>query len=123
VARQLEPVKVLIDAMLSEDLQAPRKQRHTVRRIFARLADEHGFSGASYSTVRDYVRVRRAEIEAGAGRGPEVFVPQEHAPGAEAEVDFGDVWVDLARRPDQMLYVRFPALPFRQNDPQGLSLH
>ncbi|MEW1808462.1 IS21 family transposase [Pseudarthrobacter sp. NPDC080039] len=96
VARQLEPVKVLIDAMLFEDLQAPRKQRHTVRRIFARLADEHGFSGASYSTVRDYVRVKRAEIEAAAGRGPEVFVPQEHAPGAEAEVDFGDVWVDLA---------------------------
>ncbi len=41
VARQLQPVKVLIDAMLSEDLQAPRKQRHTIRRIFARLADEH----------------------------------------------------------------------------------
>lgn len=83
VARQLEPVKVLIDAMLSDDLQAPRKQRHTVRRIFARLADEHGFTGAPYSTVRDYVRVKRVEIEAGAGRGPEVFVPQEHAPGAE----------------------------------------
>lgn len=25
----------------------------------------------------------------------EAFIPQEHAPGAEAEVDFGDVWVDL----------------------------
>lgn len=25
----------------------------------------------------------------------EVFVPQEHAPGAEAEVDFGEVWVVL----------------------------
>jgi len=26
----------------------------------------------------------------------EVFVPQDHAPGAEAEVDFGEVWVVLA---------------------------
>jgi hypothetical protein len=25
-----------------------------------------------------------------------MFVPQTHQPGAEAEVDFGDVWVDLA---------------------------
>lgn len=25
-----------------------------------------------------------------------MFVPQEHAPGGEAEVDFGDVWVILA---------------------------
>jgi hypothetical protein len=32
-----------------------------------------------------------------AGRGPaEVFVPQSHRPGAEAEVDFGEVVVWLA---------------------------
>ena len=49
----------------------------------------------SYSTVRDYVRVRRAQIDVEAGRRVEVFVPQEHAPGAEAEVDFGEVWVVL----------------------------
>ena len=36
-----------------------------------------------YSTVRDYVRVRRAQIDVEAGRRVEVFVPQEHAPGAE----------------------------------------
>ena len=49
----------------------------------------------SYSTVRDYVRVRRAQIDVEAGRRVEVFVPQEHPPGAEAEVDFGEVWVML----------------------------
>jgi transposase len=49
----------------------------------------------SYSTVRDYVRVRRAQIDVEAGRRVEAFVPQEHAPGAEAEVDFGEVWVVL----------------------------
>jgi hypothetical protein len=31
-----------IDEMLREDLGAPRKQRHTARRVFERLADEHG---------------------------------------------------------------------------------
>eukprot|EP01133_Synstelium_polycarpum_P026724 gene26724-32156_t len=82
--------------MLTADIDAPRKQRHTARRILARLADEHGAQHLSYSTVRDYVRVRRAQIDVEAGRRIEVFVPQEHAPGAEAEVDFGEVWVILA---------------------------
>ncbi|MBP2216890.1 transposase [Arthrobacter sp. CAN_C5] len=95
-APRLEEFKTAIDEMLREDLDAPRKQRHTARRIFARLADEHGATQLSYSTVRDYVRLRRPEIDAEAGRLPAVFVPQEHAPGAEAEVDFGEVWVVLA---------------------------
>ncbi len=95
-APRLEPFKAAIDAMLVEDTTAPRKQKHTSRRVFARLADEHGASELSYSTVRNYVRIRRLEIDAEAGRRQEVFVPQEHAPGAEAEVDFGEVWVVLA---------------------------
>jgi transposase len=95
VAWRLEPFKAAIDAMLIEDTTAPRKQRHTARRILARLIEEHGAEELSYSTVRDYVRVRRAQIDVEAGRRVEVFVPQEHAPGAEAEVDFGEVWVVL----------------------------
>jgi len=31
-APKLDPAKALIDAMLTEDLTAPRKQRHTARR-------------------------------------------------------------------------------------------
>jgi len=96
VAVRLEAFKPAIDAMLVEDTTAPRKQRHTARRILARLADEHGAVELSYSTVRDYVRRRRPEIDAKVGRHLEVFVPQEHTPGAEAEVDFGEVWVMLA---------------------------
>ncbi len=92
---RLDGFKPAIDAMLVEDTTAPRKQRHTARRILARLIEEHGAGDLSYSTVRDYVRVRRAEIDVEAGRRVEVFVPQEHAPGAEAEVDFGEVWVVL----------------------------
>ena len=95
-APRLDGFKPAIDDMLRQDLEAPRKQRHTARRIFARLADEHHATDLSYSTVRNYVRTRRPEIAAAAGRLQEVFVPQEHAPGAEAEVDFGEVWVILA---------------------------
>ncbi|WP_165069019.1 IS21 family transposase [Marisediminicola senii] len=97
VAPRLAPFKEIIDQMLRVDLDAPKKQRHTATRILARLAEEHGATELSYSTVRDYVRVRRAEIEIAAGRRRvDAFIPQSHAPGAEAEVDFGDVWVVLA---------------------------
>ncbi len=93
---RLESLKKLIDEMLRVDLDAPRKQRHTARRILARLVEEHGVSDVSYSTVRDYVARRRPQIAAAAGRGMETaFVLQTHLPGAEAEVDFGDVWIRL----------------------------
>ena len=95
-----DSVAPLIDAMLAEDLDAPRKQRHTARRVWARLRDEHD-AGVSYSYVAKYVARRRPEIEAGAkGRAGslEGFVPQAKEPGAEAEVDFGAVTVVLDGR-------------------------
>ena len=70
-APKLDPAKPFIDAMLRSDLDAPRKQRHTARRVLARLVDEHGFTELTYSTVRDYVARRRAEIAAEAGRSIE----------------------------------------------------
>ncbi len=42
VSWKLESFKPAIDAMLVEDTTAPRKQRHTARRILARLIEEHG---------------------------------------------------------------------------------
>ena len=96
-APKLDPAKELIDAMLTVDLTAPRKQRHTARRVLARLADEHAMTDLTYSAVRDYVAKRRPEIWVAAGKAvQEAFVPQTHDPGAEAEVDFADLWVDLA---------------------------
>jgi transposase len=96
VARKLDAVKPMIDAMLQADLDAPGKQRHTARRVLARLVDEYGVTDVSYSTVRDYVARRRPEIAAEAGRAlGEAFVPQTHLPAAEAEVDFADLWVRL----------------------------
>jgi hypothetical protein len=94
-APKLEAFKPLIDGWLRENLTAPKKQRMTATRMHARLLDEHG-ADVSYAAVRDYVAKRRREILIEAGRIPEVFVPQLHAPGAEAEVDFGEVWVILA---------------------------
>jgi transposase len=97
MAPKLEPAKPLIDDMLRTDLDAPTKQRHTARRVLARLVDEHAMTGLTYSCVRDYVAKRRPEVVAEAGRAVETgFVPQTHEPGAEAEVDFADLWVDLA---------------------------
>ncbi|MGW4095166.1 IS21 family transposase [Nocardia sp. NPDC004750] len=94
-APKLDAFKPAIDAMLIADTTAPRKQRHTARRVLARLVEEHGARQLSYSTVRDYVRIRRAQIDLEAGRRIEAFVPQQRLPGQEAEVDFGEVWVML----------------------------
>jgi len=42
-----------IDQILRDDLHAPKKQRHTIQRIYDRLREERGFDGG-YTTVRDY---------------------------------------------------------------------
>lgn len=95
-ASKLDPFKTVVDEMLRTDLDAPRKQRHTVKRIYARLIDEHGMTDVSYQTLRDWVAERKPQIRIEAGRGPvEVFIPQTHRPGEEAEVDFGDVTIEL----------------------------
>jgi transposase len=65
---RLDPFKPAIDQMLWADLDAPRKQRHTVKRIFDRLVAEHEMEGISYSTVCNYVAARRPEIRREAGR-------------------------------------------------------
>jgi transposase len=91
----LDAVRDHIDAMLREDVAAPRKQRHTCRRVWQRLVDEHG-AEISYSSVVAYVGHRRPQIEAEARDRAGVmggFVPQAHEPGRDAEVDFGEVWL------------------------------
>src|SRR6266545_4174793 len=91
-APRLGAYRALIDAWLEADREAPRKQRHTAKRIWRRLVDEHGADVAE-TTVRDYVRARKRQLGWPVG---EVFVPQVHAPGAEAEVDWGEAQVELA---------------------------
>ena len=86
--RQTEPRKLklehytgIIDRILDDDHQVPRKQRHTAKRIFERLRDEHRFDGG-YTIVKDYVREHRP-------RTKEMFVPLFHPPG-HAQCDFGE---------------------------------
>ena len=78
---KLGPLLPVIDAILEADRTGPVKQRHTAKRIFERLRDEHGFDGG-YTVVKDYVRIARA-------RSRETFVPLAHPPG-HAQVDFGE---------------------------------
>ncbi len=82
----------MIDEWLSADREAPRKQRHTARRIWQRLCEEHG-AGVAEVTVRKYVRRRRRELGEPVD---DAFVPQVHDPGVEAEVDWGEATVLLA---------------------------
>ena len=42
---QEDPFTGVIDRILEDDHEAPKKQRHTTKRIFKRLRDEHGFNG------------------------------------------------------------------------------
>src|SRR5437667_8694238 len=50
----LDPFKPIIDAIRVSDEQAPRKQRHTVAKIWRRLKQEHGYLGG-YERVRHYL--------------------------------------------------------------------
>jgi transposase len=84
---KLDPVKGIIDRILEEDRTVRRKQRHTAKRIFDRLRDEHGFDGG-YTIVKDYVRERRRRLR-------EMFVPLVHPPG-HAQADFGEADVIIA---------------------------
>src|SRR5665213_3221547 len=83
---KLGPFMGLVDAILEDDKQAPAKQRHTARRIFDRLRDEHGYSGSEI-TVRRYVAVQKRT-------SAEVFVPLSQPPG-EAQFDFGEATVEI----------------------------
>jgi transposase len=80
----------LIREWIDKDRWVHRKQRHTSRRVFHRIRNEHGYLGAE-STVRRFVSRCRREL----GLGGEAFVPLVHVPGEEAEVDWGEADVQF----------------------------
>jgi len=84
---KLGPFTGIIDRILADDQTVHRKQRHTAKRIFDRLRDEHGFEGGE-TIVKDYVRERRRHLR-------EMFVPLVHPPG-HAQADFGEAEVFIA---------------------------
>ncbi|MGH9477047.1 MAG: hypothetical protein ACRD1C_12050 [Terriglobales bacterium] len=88
---RLGPVEGFIDTILQADEQAPRKQRHTARRIWVRLRQERPECPVAEATVRRYVRRRKFEL---GQLKREVFVPQSYELGQEAQVDWYEAWID-----------------------------
>jgi transposase len=76
---KIGPFRGRIEEILKQDRDVPRKQRHTVKRIFERLREE-GYTGG-YTQVKGVVRDMK-------GRLKEVYIPLSHRPG-EAQMDFG----------------------------------
>ena len=81
----IDPHAAWIDGVLEADLGAPRKQRHTAKRIYDRLVEERRYKG-SYSAVQRHVREWRLARAAGAGDG---YLELEWAPGT-AQGDYGN---------------------------------
>ena len=48
----ISPFTGLMDAIPEAEMQVPRKQRHTAKRIFERLRGEYGFEG-QYTIVKN----------------------------------------------------------------------
>ena len=100
----LDRYRPLIESWLDEDERNWRKQRHTARRIWARLRDEAGADVAE-STVRNYVR--RIQLERGASR--EQYLDLDWGPG-DAQADFGeaDFYVGGVRTRMSVFVMTFP---------------
>ncbi len=84
----LEAYIPTIDEWMEVDRKAPRKQRHTAKRIYDRLREERGFGG-SYSCVKRYVRKKKQALR----MSSEGYLPLEQ-PEGWAQVDFGEVRYD-----------------------------
>ena len=74
----------LIDKWLEDDRKVPRKQRHTAKRIYARLCCEAGFTGC-YSSVKRYIRKKRFVMK----QSSSGFLPLAQ-PQGWAQLDFGE---------------------------------
>ena len=75
-----------VAGVLEVDLGAPRKQRHTARRIYDRLVAERGYAGP-WAAARRFVRGLRLARAAAGGEG---CLEPGWAPGA-CQVDFGNL--------------------------------
>lgn len=96
-------LRQIITSWLVADQTAPPKQRHTGTRMYQRLVQEQGYTGAAV-TVRMYVSQQRRALRLPA----EAFVPQSYGPGEEAQVDWYEAAVDFpeGRRTVQFFVMR-----------------
>src|SRR5271170_6653215 len=89
---KMAAVSEFIDGILEADRKAPRKQRHTAKRIWERMREEVAGSTVAERTVRQYVERRKQEQ--GLGRR-ETFVPQSYEFGGEVQIDWYEAYADL----------------------------
>jgi len=104
---KLDPFKSTINNWLEEDKKAPRKQRHTAKRVFDRLQKEYKDSfDCSYRLVALYYAEKHKELFNGPKDG---FLPLEHKPG-EVQIDFGsaDFYENGKKHSGKYLEVSFP---------------
>jgi hypothetical protein len=81
----IEPYRETIEEWLIGDKKEPRKQRHTIKRIYERLRNEKKYTG-SYPTVKRYVKMYKIREK----MKKEGYMPLEHVPG-QVQLDFGEV--------------------------------
>jgi len=104
--KKLDPYKALIDSWLEGDKGAPRKQRHTAKKVYRQLQKEAEGFDCSYRLVADYVREKKVQLNL---KKKEGFIPLIHQPG-EAQADFGaaDFYENSTLRSGKYFVLDFP---------------
>ena len=87
----MDPVAGIVEGWLRADREQPAKQRQTAHRVWRRLVDDPGFTGAE-PTVRRWVRERKMRL---GWHRPGAVVPLDPEQALEAEVDWGTDWVRM----------------------------
>jgi len=96
------PFLPFLQQYLEEDKTLPRKQRHTAKRIYERLRDEHGYP-YTYRTVCNALRKLR-------GQEKPLFMPLAHPPG-QAQFDFGYAYAVIGGIRQKIAYAAM-SLPY-----------
>lgn len=108
VESKLDPLKEVIDQWLEADVNAPRKQRHTGKRVYDRLAEEYtSLLDVGMRTVQAYVSRKKKSIYKNI---KDCALHLDHSP-TEAQVDFGEFMYydkDCKQRTGYGLVMSFP---------------
>lgn len=90
--RLISEVLLFIHQVLTDDQQAPRKQRHTAQRIYERLCEELPQQKVSPRSVRRAVRDWKQQRQV---EKAETYISQQYEAGREAQVDWYEAYADL----------------------------
>jgi transposase len=74
--------------ILADDRNAPRKQKHTAKRVYERLVTEQQFDGSPRTVRMIVANIKNKPSKA-------VFLPLQFEAGKDAQVDFGESYADI----------------------------